>query len=648
MKQWLIAGCLALVGVTVPAEGPASLDPATGAGLARIENLRKTGVVRMSFTQFERATNFSYAYDLAWQKPDRIALQRMGSTLVADDTNLTVQAEFRELIRYATTPQTNHALLTQHLKADMDPVLADMAALLEPDPPNTLLDFLRKHKAVPSGEESLDGQACRVFELELMRHSDFVIRGRMWVDKQWGLIRKMTSRWETPPGATPSRKMPDMAMEFTLTNLVVNQPLPPESFVFTPHEKARRMASPDRLFLSGQSEPNLEFLGQPAPDFTLPLLDGTTFRLSDHTGKVVVIDFWATWCGPCVRALPEMKKLSMAFAGQDVVLVGVSSDQARAEPKVREVVASNGLTYAIGIATNDIGDTYGVTGIPCLFVVDRAGRIQHQHVGYNPNLADQLGLVVTKLLAGQTPETPRPWTEEEKAALAEEVAAFNAMRRPRERIKPDTNAFDTVWQSASNDLPYASPNRPLVVAIAPARHTLLKGSELLVVDAGTGTVQHRLELPPDLTATNLMGHPPPHVFLATPEGGVAVFLHLQYLYRDDGEHTYYQSTGAVLRAISSDGARRWSREISSDVRSMDVLPGPDGQERLLLSGWNHMAVLDADGQERWRQNLNQLQISHIEAGPEPGAWDILLGGPEPGRYRWREPSPAPAEPEAGP
>jgi thiol-disulfide isomerase/thioredoxin len=119
-----------------------------------------------------------------------------------------------------------------------------------------------------------------------------------------------------------------------------------------------------------------------APNFRVHTLDGKTVTLESLAGKVVLIDFWATWCGPCREALPHVRDLARRFAGQPFVVVSVSLDQDDARWK--EFVAKNDMTwpqYRDGRFDGDVARAFAVTAIPATFTIDADGVLQDQHVG---------------------------------------------------------------------------------------------------------------------------------------------------------------------------------------------------------------------------------------------------------------------------
>lgn len=119
---------------------------------------------------------------------------------------------------------------------------------------------------------------------------------------------------------------------------------------------------------------------QLAPDFALERLNGETFRLSDHRGTVVAINFWATWCPPCRKEMPEFIDLQDEMEGE-VLFVGISLDKEGPE-KVRTFTEAIGVNYPIVIDDGTVTKKYGpIAGIPTTFLVDREGQVRVQAMG---------------------------------------------------------------------------------------------------------------------------------------------------------------------------------------------------------------------------------------------------------------------------
>jgi len=120
--------------------------------------------------------------------------------------------------------------------------------------------------------------------------------------------------------------------------------------------------------------------GQPAPDFTFRLLDGSALTLADLRGRVVVLNFWATWCSPCGEELPALQAVWADYQAQGLVVVGVAVQEGEAE--VREMAAQFGVTFPLGMDPGEhVATAYGITGVPETFVIDPQGRVAHVHIG---------------------------------------------------------------------------------------------------------------------------------------------------------------------------------------------------------------------------------------------------------------------------
>jgi peroxiredoxin len=122
-------------------------------------------------------------------------------------------------------------------------------------------------------------------------------------------------------------------------------------------------------------------LGEPAPNFQLLDMQGRLVALSDLRGKVVMVNFWATWCGPCRVEMPAMEALYQAFSRNDFEILAVSTD-AQGMTVTRPFQQENRLTFPIlHDADYRVGLIYGARSLPMTFMVDRQGVIRHQIFG---------------------------------------------------------------------------------------------------------------------------------------------------------------------------------------------------------------------------------------------------------------------------
>jgi len=123
-----------------------------------------------------------------------------------------------------------------------------------------------------------------------------------------------------------------------------------------------------------------------APGWTLPDLDGKTFKLADHKGKVVVLDFWGTWCGPCREELPIFQKVYERYRDRDVVFYGVNWERVGpgVDPKklVRDYMAKYNYSFPVVLDTERTAQTaYGIEAFPTVFLIDKQGQIRYRNVG---------------------------------------------------------------------------------------------------------------------------------------------------------------------------------------------------------------------------------------------------------------------------
>ncbi len=135
--------------------------------------------------------------------------------------------------------------------------------------------------------------------------------------------------------------------------------------------------------------------GVVAPNVTGSTLDGQPFDLTDYKGKVVMVDFWATWCGPCVRGIPDLIALQSKYGDKGFQVIGFSLD--RNESKVEDFVKNEGINYPILVVPPSVAEAWGeIEGIPTTYILDKEGFIRHDYLG--PASPQELEAAIEALL----------------------------------------------------------------------------------------------------------------------------------------------------------------------------------------------------------------------------------------------------------
>jgi cytochrome c biogenesis protein CcmG/thiol:disulfide interchange protein DsbE len=155
--------------------------------------------------------------------------------------------------------------------------------------------------------------------------------------------------------------------------------------------------------LAGCSTPT-----SPAPDvpqFSFTSLDGKTVAMKDLANKVVIVDFWATWCGPCREEIPHLNELYAELKGQGLEIVGISMDTTGTDD-VKDFAREFRIQYPIVMGDEKVAESFGgILGLPTKFIVDRKGKIAKKYVGLPP--AEDLARIVKGLVGGMSSDAFR-------------------------------------------------------------------------------------------------------------------------------------------------------------------------------------------------------------------------------------------------
>jgi thiol-disulfide isomerase/thioredoxin len=223
----------------------------------------------------------------------------------------------------------------------------------------------------------------------------------LWVEHDTYLVWKMSIPIVMNAAGSGRLGGKTTITETTLfSSIQSNVDLPPGTFAFTPPSGAteQKTASDDRW---------KALIGRPAPDFTLRDLAGKDLQLASLKGKVILLDFWATWCGPCVAEMPKLDLLSKEFKEKDVVVLGI--DAGEDEETVRSFIKKNPYQLRVLLSSPEdrVLGNYAAYSYPSTVVIDRNGIVADYKVGFNDDAEQTLRAEFVRVSGpGYVPPTP--------------------------------------------------------------------------------------------------------------------------------------------------------------------------------------------------------------------------------------------------
>jgi len=216
------------------------------------------------------------------------------------------------------------------------------------------------------------------------------------IDPQTHLLKRLNIEisGEKLKNGKTENGLQSIAAEIDYTNIRPQPKFEAEHFAWSPPDGAKDLAA-EKEHASAQS-----LIGKPAPDFTLDTLDGDTVTLSDLKGQVVVLDFWATWCPPCVRSLPELDQLHQQRAGDTVRIFAVNLKEN--EEQVHSFLRSRGLTVPVLLdREGEVAEKFNVHAIPQTIIIGKDGEVRQVFVGAGPDTFERIRLEIETAAGGQ-------------------------------------------------------------------------------------------------------------------------------------------------------------------------------------------------------------------------------------------------------
>lgn len=583
-----------------------------------------SGTLRLTFGHGAAGEKIDETVDFSvtFERPNRLRMHCYQAIVVADgrDFRATI-AELEGQVLHLPCPQQ---LAVETLFAD--PSLAQALTQIAGSPPQITL--LMTDKFVEAiGEDAqppklleprtIDDRTCR--GLEFQRADGRLV---LWIDAQSFVLRRI----EFPTDGLAQyleqqigQPIKGATLVADLRGAAIDPPIDAVAFEFEVPAGAKLVSRFDRR------QPPIApsaLLGSKIPNFTFTGLDGESVTPSALSGKVVVIDFWATWCQPCLESLPNLQQIYERYKSNDrLAIYAVNIDQKEVtDAQVKQAFAQRKLSIPIARDTEEQAQTvFQLANIPALFILGPDGTVAHSEVGFNPNLASELPAKLDRLLAGQSihEETLREY-ESRKAefeatfgqATADDAQGTDNEQPARAVIaqasEPARHRLVKLWTAAGID----RPGNVLAIEDQSGEKLVVNDGwkRAIVLDsAGNIASRHELRIP-ELAVIS-------YFRTAVDDSGRRWFAGSANTQRQ--MHLFDQQWSDALSYPHGDGA-----EIS-DVQLADL--DGDGQPEICIAYWGDRGIeaIDLAGEVRWSAGGLENVFRLAAVGPSSGAKTLM-------------------------
>ncbi len=361
-------------------------------------------------------------FDIAVERPNKLAIIHKeglrGSTIVSDGKILTLSESSLDEVTTTPAPATIQEIA---LNFEVRTVIDSSMILCSPGlfgsmPYDNLMDGVTT--GTYGGTEQWNDQSCHRLHFEQKQfhwdawftdtHPPLMVKAEILPADE---IKKHGKPAVTDVTTTLSVEFRDWQFDVDIPDSTFDWTLQARNSATAAHGTSGKKATPSIHIAS--------HLGRPAPQFNMPLLDGGNIDNATLAGKVIVFDFWATWCGPCRRGMPLVEQIAKQFHDQPVEFYAVNLREG--EEEIEKFLIKEKLALKVALDKDGgVGKTYGIRAIPTTLVIGKDGTIQAFHEGVGPRFKDTLTSQIETLLSDEK-LVAQPKEKPQSSAAAEQT-----------------------------------------------------------------------------------------------------------------------------------------------------------------------------------------------------------------------------------